>query len=250
MTRASAFGVMHTLPCRLALLVRLSLLACAAAAGAHAAQPYVTDDARLLPEGSCQLELGKRVLRGSREAWFLPACNAFGNIELTLGANRSWDVDGARATDLVVQAKGLFRELKANDYGLGWVANAEFHRHPLPDEKRIGSMAASAIFSHSFFDDVLFFHANAGAKRLRDTGATAATWGLAGEFNIVNERFAVLAEVADTTRSRRGYQAGLWFALVPDRLELDVSVGGEARDFRRTRYWTVGLRVITPPFLK
>ena len=61
---------------------------------------------------------------------------------------------------------------------------------------------------------------------------------------------AVLAETADTTRSRRAYQAGLWFALVPDRLELDVSVGGEARDFRRSRYWTVGLRVTTPPFLK
>lgn len=215
----------------------------------HAAQPYVTDDARILPAGACQLELGKRVLRGSREAWLLPACNAFGNIELTLGANRSNAVDGEQTTDGVVQAKGLFREMKANDYGLGWVANAEFHRRPQPDQKRVGSLSASVLYSRSFLDDVLFLHTNVGARRLRDAGATAATWGLAAEFS-VNERFALLAETADTTRSRRGYQAGLWFALVPDRLELDVSVGGEARDFRRTRYWTVGLRVTTPAFLK
>lgn len=220
-----------------------------AAAPLHAAQPYVTDDARLLPAGACQLEVGKRVLRGSREAWLLPACNAFGNMELTLGANRTTPVEGGQTTDVVLQGKGLFRELKPNDYGLGWVANVEVHRHPQAGEKRAGSVSASGIYSHAFFDEVFFVHANLGARRLRDVGTTAIAWGLAAEYN-VTDRIALLAETADTTRSRRGYQAGLWFALVPDRLELDVSVGGDARDFRQTRYWTIGFRVITPPFLK
>ena len=229
----------------------IAVIACASCATTRleAAQPYVTDDARLLPAGACQLEIGKRILRGSREAWVLPACNAFGNMELTLGTNKANAVDSARTTDFVVQAKGLIRELKPDDYGLGWVGGVETHRHPQFGQPRHGSIYAAGIYSHSFLDDAFFIHANLGARRLRDERKTALTWALAAEYN-VNERVAVLAEASDTTRSRHAYQAGLWFSLVPDRIELDVSVGGDAQNFRQTRYWTVGARFITPPFLK
>ena len=228
-----------------------ALVACAllAAAPLRAAQPYVTDDARLVPAGACQLEVGKRVLRGSREAWLLPACNPLGNLELSLGMNRAHAVDTERATAIVVQAKSLIRELKPGEYGLGWVANLESRRHPRPGQSRTGDAHVAGIYSHSFRDDTFFIHANAGVRRLRDEHATEATWGLAAEYNFT-ERIAALVEASDTTRSPRGYQAGLWFALVPDRLELDISVGGDARDFRETRYWTVGIRMYTAPFLK
>jgi hypothetical protein len=36
------------------------------ASGSHAAQPYATDDARLLDKGACQLEAGKQENRGNR----------------------------------------------------------------------------------------------------------------------------------------------------------------------------------------
>jgi hypothetical protein len=230
-------------------LVLAAMLMCAAGMPLHAAQPYVTDDARLVPAGACQLEVGRRMLRGGHEVWMLPGCNPFGNAELTLGMNRTHLVDSERASDFVMQAKGLFRELKPDDFGLAWVANLEAHRHPRPGEKRIGSAYVAGIYSHSFLDDRLFAHANLGARRLRDVGATAVAWALAGEYNFT-ERTALIAEIADTTRSPRRYQAGLWFALVPDRVELDVSVGGEAHGFRRTRHWTAGIRIITPALLK
>jgi len=38
------------------------------APGLHAAQPYATDDARLLDKGACQLEVGKQENRDNRAA--------------------------------------------------------------------------------------------------------------------------------------------------------------------------------------
>ena len=179
----------------------------------------------------------------------LPACNVTGNLELTVGTNRVNPIDTDQATDYVLQGKGLWRETKPNDYGLGWVANLEVHRHPGESQRRVGSVFAAGIYSRAFFDETLFVHANLGARRLRDEHTTAATWAVAVEFN-PHERIALIAEASDTTRSRRGYQTGLWFALVPDHIELDVAIGGEARDFRSTRFWAVGLRFITRPLFR
>ena len=58
-----------------------------------AARPFVTDDARLTTEGSCQLESWARLYENSSEIWALPACNPFGNLEVTLGEGISHDDD-------------------------------------------------------------------------------------------------------------------------------------------------------------
>jgi hypothetical protein len=47
---------------------------------AHAARPFVTDDARVVDRGGCQIETfykEQRKYSGS-EFWFMPACNPFG----------------------------------------------------------------------------------------------------------------------------------------------------------------------------
>lgn len=80
---------------------------------AHAARPFVTDDARIVDRGGCQIESyykEQRTYQGS-EFWFLPACNPFG-VELTVGGNRIEGDDSA-----ILQAKFLLRALEANGWG-------------------------------------------------------------------------------------------------------------------------------------
>ena len=69
---------------RLRLVVVLGLLT--ASPAAMAARPFVTDDARVVDKGGCQVEtFVKRQQRfKENEFWFLPACNPWG-AELTLG---------------------------------------------------------------------------------------------------------------------------------------------------------------------
>src|SRR6188474_1899357 len=85
------------------------------APAAHAARPMVTDDARLIDPGACQVETWRRSLRDGYEFWALPSCNATGNLELTLGRADLPEADGSggRAVDYVLQGKTLFREMKA-----------------------------------------------------------------------------------------------------------------------------------------
>jgi len=74
---------------------------------AFAARPFVTDDARLTTAGSCQVEAWTRVYQHSHELWALPACNPWGNFELTFGGSLA-KVDSQNSTfDSAFQAKNL-----------------------------------------------------------------------------------------------------------------------------------------------
>lgn len=226
-----------------------ALLACAMWwAPAQGAQPYFTDDARIVAHRSCQFEAGKRVFRGSGENWLLPACNFTGSMELLLGRSETTDVAGAHDPKAVMQAKGLLRELAADDYGLAWSAAVNHRLERKSGQQSVPEYRGNFVLSRAFGDETFVLHVNVGASRERDEGKTAGTWGVAGEWN-VSDRVALIAEVHDTSRTRRAYQAGVWFALVPDRMELNISVGGDARAYSTTRYWTVGLRFATPAFL-
>src|SRR5690242_17197011 len=81
--------------------------------GAHAARPFVTDDARVVDHGRCQIETFTKTQKGyaGSEEWMLPACNPFG-VELTYGWNRIEE-----DSNTIVQGKFLLKELKTNGTG-------------------------------------------------------------------------------------------------------------------------------------
>lgn len=214
----------------------------------HGAQPYFTDDASILEKGACQLEIGNQTNRGSRELSLLPACNITGNLELTLGGSRASEA-GSRDTLYVVQGKGLFRELETNGYGVGWLAGARWRGEREPDQGKISNYYASLLLSGSFLDDRFIAHVNLGAQADRDRRMDSLTWGINAEIPL-SERFTVIAEIFSNERSRSFHQAGLRFALIPERLEIDASLGGENGHRRSTRWWTIGIRLTSPPFLK
>lgn len=101
---------------RLAFLCLSSLLPTVAWAG----RPLFTDDAGLTESRTCQMEAWFQRSKDTSEWWALPACNPFGNFELTAGLTEL-ETDGAdRVKSYLVQGKTLIRPLETGSYGFGF----------------------------------------------------------------------------------------------------------------------------------
>lgn len=108
------------------------------AAPAMAARPFMTDDARLATEGSCQLESWSRDYSNRHEFWALPACNPGGNFEITAGAGRFRSDGQPGSQDQILQAKTLFRNLKPNDWAWGLALGRVWHPSAQPGPNNLG----------------------------------------------------------------------------------------------------------------
>jgi hypothetical protein len=192
---------------------------------AQAARPFVTDDARTVDHGHCQLETftkSQRAYAGS-EDWFLPACNPFG-VELTLGWNR---IEEDRNT--ILQGKFLLKELKTN--GVGFAASAgSFGGEPF----------LNGIASFSFFDDRSVIHTNLGAIR-SDIGRL--TWGVGLEQLLIAPRVYGILEAYGQTADKPTLHMGLRFWVLPNRLQIDSTIGRQGSSPEQ-RFFTVGLRAL------
>lgn len=230
-------------------IVLVALAGVAVLPGAHAARPMVVDDARVVDPKACQVESWVRDNQdGSREYWALPACNFTGHFELTAGGARTRDpLSGVATSDLVLQAKGLFRALPEHGWGAGWVVGNV--RHPsAPGEG--GGPYAYGMFSTSSFAGRLVTHANLGATRDTVQGEARLTWGFGTEIGVVGTRLQLLGEVFGVRGERPFSQVGFRWWVIPDRLQLDATWGDRwTRASSGERFLTIGLRVITPAFL-
>ena len=190
-------------------------------ASAFAARPFFTDDARIVD--NCQIETfykEQRTYSGS-EFWFLPACKVLG-FEITAGGNR---IEGDR--NEVVQAKFLLKPLETN--GVGYALS-------------IGSFGGepyfNAIGSKSFLNDRFVVHANLGD--FRDSGGT---WGLGLEARLVGQRIYGILETFGQHRETPTYHYGLRFWVIPNRFQIDSTLGDQTGAGAR-RFYTVGLRFL------
>ena len=188
----------------------------------HAARPFVTDDARTVDPDHCQVETfykEQRAYSGS-EFWLLPACNRF-NVEWTLGGNR---IEGER--NLIVQGKKLLKPLETNGYGLAFSAGSFG-----------GDAFVNGIGSVSFLDDRSVVHANLGYTENRPT------WGIGLEQLLIAPRlYAILEWYGERGRGPTQH-AGLRFWVIPNRFQIDSTVGHEDSDPVQ-RFFTVGLRFL------
>ena len=198
----------------------------AASLPAFAARPFVTDDARVVDQGHCQVEtFAKRqsAYAGS-EFWFFPACNFFG-AELTLGRNRIED-----EYNTVVQAKFLLKELSPERPGYA-VSLGSFGGDPF----------VNAIASFSFRQDRSIVHANLGA--IRNDDADRATWGLGLEQLLAAPRWYGILETFGQRGDTPTLHFGLRFWVMPNRVQIDATHGRQSADPEK-RFNTIGLRVI------
>lgn len=211
-----------------------------------AARPFVTDDARLTTEGSCQLESWTRMYQDSTEFWALPACNPTGNIEFTLGGGRIVYADPAIGSnsDYVVQIKSLFRKLSRNDFGFGLAAGTVRHPAVNPGPNLLGNNYVYIPFSASFQDDALIVHVNYGWLREHETGKNLATWGAGTEFNLSN-RITFISEIFGDSNPAIFTQVGGRFSLIPGLLQIDSTLGQRLDGADNKRWISFGIR-LTP----
>jgi hypothetical protein len=215
----------------------------------HAARPMITDDARITDAHACQVETWTKSTRAGREYWAFPACNPTGNFEFTLGGNSLPDGAGGHVSDYVVQGKTLFRPLETNGYAWGLAAGIVRHGDPRPGQGQTSAAYFYVPVSASFADDRVVLHLNVGAQNNRDLGARPITYGLGSEITLT-PRFVLIAETFGDDRTSNYYHAGIRIWVVPGRFQIDATRGAQSGDFGGTRWWTIGLRLISPALFR
>lgn len=221
----------------------LSASGLSVAGAAHAARPFVTDDARVVDEGGYQLETFLKQQRAfhEREFWFLPAHNPFGRVELTLGGAWIDSAPGGNSRSLIAQAKTLLKPLETNGSGYALTAGA-VRLSPSGPESAETNPFVNGIGSFSVADDAVVIHTNLGARRDGGSNTTRGTWGAGAEIRMTSRLFGIV-ETYGERGEKPTRHAGLRIWAVPDHVQVDTTVGFERTDPER-RFFTVGMRLL------
>ena len=218
------------------------------AAEAGAARPMITDDARTVDPKACQIESWIRRNRESTEMWALPACNPTGHFELTFGGARVVEHGESAFTDQVVQVKAILRPLETDSWGLGLAVGTVRH----PKRESASGWPGDAYFyvplSVAYANDAWVVHVNAGAVNRRDQRQTLVTWGIGNEIRLRDDLYFI-PEIFRSERGRPFYQVGFRYWVVKDRLQMDATYGNRAVSDTGERWFSIGLRLLSPPFL-
>jgi len=206
------------------------------APAAHAARPFVTDDARVVDEGGCQIETFFKSQRryDENEIWFVPACNPWG-VELTAGHIRVDGNENGRSSTVLLQAKTLLKPLVTNGYGIAFSVGTF--------AGQANSPYVNGIASFSFADDRVVIHTNLGAIRDNEANSTRRTWGVGAELLLAAPRWYGIVETYGMRGENPTLHTGLRIWLVPGSLQLDTTVGRQQHSPER-RFGTMGLRVL------
>jgi hypothetical protein len=231
--------------------LRVRALAAAIAASlcncAHPARPLSTDDARIVDGKACQVESWWRRNQESAEYWAIPACNPTGNAELSIGGAETRENGTTHTSVVLLQAKTLFRKLDTNGFGIG--AAFGYAEPKTVAARGVGPNLYGYIpASFSFADDALVIHTNIGTVRPADEQRHRLTWGVGSETRIHPSAF-IVAEVFRLEASGPHYQAGIRYWLIPNRAQIDATVGDRIGHSNGGRWFSIGLRLLSPPFL-
>ena len=232
------------------MLPRLCLaaaLAATAAAPGEAAHPLITDDARFVDPKACQVESWVKRNRDSTEYWALPACNPWGNAELTLGGAVAHQHGSTRTTDVQAQVKTIFKQLDDDGWGAG-LALGTVHKPTREGENGLGDTYFYVPASFAIPKTPVVIHVNLGAARRQDENRNVFTWGVGSETTL-SERAYLIAEVFGQGRERPFYQIGVRFWIVKDRLQIDTTYGNRGSGNAGDRWISIGMRLLSPPFI-
>ncbi len=223
----------------------LPLLLLLAPVAVEAARPLVTDDARTVDPDGCQIESYAKRQRnfGEQEFWFLPACNPGGHAELTLGGTRTDNAASGRSGSTIVQAKFLLHPLSVNGYGAALSLGAQKTRPFSAADPSQWNPYANAIASRSLLDDRLFVHLNLGAIKDRNRDVSLGTWGLGTEF-VFTPRLIGIIETYGQRADRPNRQIGLRIWVIPDKLQIDTTLGIQSGYAPDRRWNSVGVRLL------
>lgn len=219
---------------------------------AASAQQYVTDDAAITEDRACQIQMW----HGERSSWVLPVCTPIRNLELSLGFIAVWDDGSDGHFEYVAQLKTVLRPMTPNGWGAGFVLGTGRDPAFAGTGEKTSTIYSYVPVSVSLGGERLVLHQNVGWLYERTPGRDqqAFTWALRADARVRSRVTAVLEfyglETGVAGRAANAeYQAGLrtWFR--KDRVQVDLSYGGKVQSGRAGQGWTLGLTLMTPPFL-
>ena len=215
---------------------------------AFAARPMITDDARIVDPKACQVESWIRNNRDTREYWALPACNPTGNAELTFGGARTTGEGRNEFTDQLIQAKTIFRPLAPDGWGIGLAAGVMRHLHREGAEGWPADAYGYVPVSIAFAGDQWVVHLNGGFVHRRDLDRNVGTWGFGNEIRLRDDLYFI-PEVFRSEPGRPFFQLGFRYWVVKDRVQMDATYGNRLVSDSQERWFSIGLRLLSPPFL-
>lgn len=212
-----------------------------------AARPMTTDDANIVDEKSCQLETWVKTTHTSLERWAMPGCNFGGEMEWTVGGN-------SQTEDVVGQTKYWVGQVKKR-----WLPVGE---GTVGISTTVGVMSMRPAMAHRPSDKDYylnvpvtvplgadrFVHVNAGWVQHQSLGVNRATWGVGGELPL-SAKVIAIAETFGEQEAGRRYQLGLRVWVVPQRVQVDTTYGNQVGLPEQMRWFTLGLRLLSPAFL-
>ncbi|MFM8509722.1 MAG: hypothetical protein ACKOCU_05265 [Betaproteobacteria bacterium] len=216
----------------------MGVVSVAWAMDAHAARPMLTDDARVVDAGACQVESWVMGQAGVRELWALPACSGGPGVEWALGAQQSRLIQaGAPRLSGLAQYKRLLRELQAGSVGVA-VAGGSL----LSEDARVLPYLVLPM-SWMSPDESTLVHLNVGRASKPRGILKDNTRGLGLEQQLTHSLWLV-AERYSPSATQWQAQAGLRWWVVAGQLQLDATTGQLHGAGPSARFASVGLRWI------
>ncbi len=214
---------------------------------AHAARPMNTDDANIVDEKACQLESWVKTTRSALERWAMPGCNLGGELEWTLGGNAQAEDVVGKTQFWLGQVKKRWVPVGEGQLGISTTVGTMVTRPASGDRPQDRDYYLNVPVTVSLGQD-RFVHLNAGWVSHQTLGTHRPTWGVGGELPLSAKVIAIAETYGEAAAGTR-YQLGLRVWLVPQRVQIDTTYGNRIGQPERERWFTVGLRLLSPAFL-
>ena len=217
-----------------------------AGSAAHAARPFVTDDARIVDPGGCQIETFVKVQQreNENELWFLPGCtpaSGLDSTEITLGGNKVDNAGSGTANTLIAQVKTLLKPLQTDGWGFAATLGT-LRQHPANVDAS-WSPYINLVGSQSLLHDAVVLHANVGQLRDRTILRNRYTWGLGAEIAMGAKLYGI-AESYNQAGEKPSSQVGLRYWITPNKIQIDSTLGTQSTPGSRRTWTSVGMRFL------
>ena len=212
----------------------------------YAARPMLTDDARIVDAKSCQLESWVRDSKNVTEYWALPACNVSENLEVTIGGSLEGESGHSSFANELYQMKSIIQPIAINQTGYSIVlGNGRDPKRTM--NKVIQDWYLNVPISYPY-NDRLVIHTNLGVTHLTDEKTEKMNWGLSSEYNY-NEHIDLISEVFNQSSNSTYFQFGLRYWLIKNRAQIDTTYMNSFNHIGEDQSFSVGLRLLSLPFL-
>jgi hypothetical protein len=165
-----------------------------------------------------------------------------------MGGARTKELGETHTSDEQVQGKTIFKKLETNGWGIGLALGYLTHPQIQPSRSFASDLYGYVPASFSFADDKFVVHANVGTLRAEEERHHRLAWGLGSEIRI-NPRIYLVPEVFSQTERGPHLQVGTRYWVVPNRVQIDFTIGDRIGHSNGDRWFSIGLRLLSSPFL-